>query len=266
MSVLAACDQVLERLLAVREHHHTSNDVLQLPDVARPGVLPEAGQRLRRELLGPPVLRVEPREERRNQERNLLSPLPERGNADLDHIEAVVEVLAELATVHRLLQVAIRGGDHARVDIDQPVSPDAREAKVLEHVEELGLENERQLRDLVQVDGALVRVLELPRLPPMRAREGALLVAEELGLEQPLGNGGAVDLDEGPLAARGRHMDGAGDEILAHTALTSDQNGRVGVGNALDDGANRRHPGVSLEKGRAIDEIFHMMLRQRPIR
>src|SRR2546427_5343951 len=31
----------------------------------------------------------------------------------------------------------------------------------------------------------LFRSLELPQLPPVRAREGALLVAEELGLEQP---------------------------------------------------------------------------------
>src|SRR5205807_7871884 len=137
------------------------------------------------------------------------------GNADLDHIEAVVEVLAELATVHRLLQMAIRGGDHARVDLDHRVAPDAREAKVLEHVEELGLENERQLRDLVQVDRALVRVLELPRFPPVRAREGALLVAEELGLEQPGRDRGTVDLDERAVTAGRRGSGGPRDGILA---------------------------------------------------
>src|SRR5206468_4578282 len=172
----------------------------------------------------------------------------------------------ELTASHRLFEVTISRGDHPRIDVDHSVPADAREPEILQHVEELRLKRVRKLGYLVEVDRPFVRVLERARLAAMRAREGALLVAEEFGLEQPLGNGGAVDLDEGPLAARGRHMDGAGDEILAHTALTSDQNGRVGVGNALDDGANRRHPGVSLEKGRAIDEIFHMMLRQRTIR
>src|SRR5205809_5492920 len=80
--------------------------------------------------------------------------------------------------------------------------PDPREAKVLEHVEELGLEGERELGDLVEVDRALVRVLELPGLSPVRTGEGALLVAEELGLEQPRRDRGTVDLDERTLATR----------------------------------------------------------------
>ena len=32
------------------------------------------------------------------------------------------------------------GGDHARVDVEQPVASHAREPKVLQHVEELGLQ------------------------------------------------------------------------------------------------------------------------------
>src|SRR5437773_944721 len=140
LPVPMACDQGLERLFTVREHHHAPNHVLQFSDVARPRVLREAGHRLGREPLLPPVLRVEPGQERRRQERNLLSALPERGDADLHHIEAVVEVLSELAARHRVLEIPIRGGDHVCVDIDRPVTPDPREAKVLEHVEELGLE------------------------------------------------------------------------------------------------------------------------------
>jgi len=101
-----------------------------------------------------------------------------------------------------VLEIPIRGGDHVCVDIDRPVTPDPREAKVLEHVEELGLEGERELGDLVEVDRALVRVLELPGLSPVRTGEGALLVAEELGLEQPRRDRGTVDLDERTLATR----------------------------------------------------------------
>src|SRR2546425_12279477 len=126
---------------------------------------------------------------------------------------SVVEVLADLAAGQRLLQVPIRGGDHARVDIDQRVSPHASEAKVLEHMEKLGLEGERQLGDLVQIDRALVGILELPRLPPVRAGEGPLLVAEQLRLEQPRRDRGTVDLDERAAVTCRSGVDRPGDEV-----------------------------------------------------
>src|SRR6184192_4312458 len=69
---------------------------------------------------------------------------------DLHHVEAVVEVLPELTAIDRPLEIPICGGDHARVDVDDPVASDAREPKVLEHMEKFGLKSEGQLRDLVQ--------------------------------------------------------------------------------------------------------------------
>jgi hypothetical protein len=123
----------------------------------------------------------------------------------------MVKVFAELAARHRLLEVAIRRSDHPRVALEKLVASHAREPEVLQHVEELGLEGQRQLRQLVQVDRAPVRVLELPVLAPVRAGKGAPLVPEELGLEQTQRDRGAVDLDErttiertpGYLSARG---------------------------------------------------------------
>src|SRR5882672_667747 len=183
MAVRAASGEHFERPLTVGEHHHAPDRVLQLSHVSRPRVVGETRQRVGRELLPAPVLLVEPLEEPRGQDRDLFLALPERGNHDLDHVEPVVEVLAELALDHRLLEVTIGGGDHPSVDVDQFVTTDPRELEVLEDVEQLGLETERELGDLVEVDRAGLRELELPCLPPMRTGEGALLVTEELGLE-----------------------------------------------------------------------------------
>src|SRR2546425_3275706 len=161
---------------------------------------------------------------------------------------SVVEVLAELATGHRVLEVPIRGGNYARVDIDQRVSPHASEAKVLEHVEELGLKGERQLGDLVQVDRALVGILELPQLPPVRAGEGPLLVAEKLGLEQPWRDRGTVDLDERTAGACRSSVDRPGDEVITHAALPTDQDRRIRVGDILDDRPDCPHLRASVEE------------------
>src|SRR5207249_7935778 len=127
-------------------------------------------------------------------------------------------------------------------------APHPRETKVLEHMEELGLERERQFCDLVQVDRALVGILELPWFPPMRAGEGALLVAEEFGLEEARRDRRTVHLDEGPVAAPGRGMDRASDQILSHAALTPDEDRRVSVGDALDHRPDRSHLRAPVEE------------------
>lgn len=60
-------------------------------------------------------------------------------------------------------------------------------------------------------------------------------------------------------------MQGAGDEILTDTALPADQDDRVDVGNARDDGADLAHPGMAVEERQVIDEVFHILLRRRSI-
>src|SRR5262249_22145533 len=142
----------------------------------------------------------------------------------------------------------------------------AREPEVLQHMQELGLQPQGQFGDLIEVDRPFVRILELPGLTSMGAREGAFLVAEELGLEQPLRDRGAVDLDEGPVTAHRCRVDSTCDEVLAHAAFAANENGRVSVGDALDYRADGPHPGMAIEKWGATDEVFHILLRQRPVR
>ena len=124
-------DERLERLLAVGEHHHAANDVLELSDVPRPRVAREARHRLGREPLLSPVLLVEPGEEPRRQDRDLFSPLSEWGNPELHHIESVVEVLPELAASQRVFQITIRRGDHTRADLDRLDAAYPGEAEIL---------------------------------------------------------------------------------------------------------------------------------------
>ena len=112
------------------------------------------------------------------------------------------------------------------------VAADALEAPVLEHAQHLGLQADRHLADLVEKQRAAVRDLELPGLAGVGAGERPLLVAEQLGLEQRLGNRRTVDRDKrsvGPIAVR---MKRTREQFLARPALTSKQHGGVGRGNA----------------------------------
>ena len=173
-------------------------------------------------LLVPPVLLVEPRQEALSEDEDLLLALAQRRNANLHDVEAVVEVFTELTAGERLLEIAIGRRHDPGVHVDHPVASDAGEAEVLQDVQELGLKGTGKLGDLVEVDRPLVGVLELARLSAVRPGERALFVAEELRLEEPGGNRGAVDLDEGATAASRGGVDGSRDEVLADAAFPTE--------------------------------------------
>src|SRR5262249_12134303 len=172
--------------------------VLELSNVARPRILPEQRQRLGRELLRPSVPAVEPIQETRGQARDLLAPLPQRRNAEIHDVEPVVQILAELLPRHRALEIAIRGGDHADIDLHRRVAADAGESKILEDVQQFGLQLGRQVADLVQVDRALVRVLEAPELPLRGARERPLSWPNSSDSSRPDGIAAQLTRTKGP--------------------------------------------------------------------
>ena len=115
---------------------------------------------------------------------------------------------------------------------DRRAAADALDLALLEDAQELRLDLQRQLADLVEEERAPVGQLEEADPPGDGAGEGALLVAEELALDQPLGDRGAVDRDQRPGGAPAVRVDRAGDELLAGPALAGDEHGGVG----------RRHP------------------------
>src|SRR5262249_9202040 len=169
-----------------------------------------------------------------DEERDVLAPLRERRDRELDDTQAIVEVLAEASGLDRRLKVLIRRRDEAHVDADRLVAADAFDLCLLDGAQQLRLRLERHVAALVQEERAAVGRLELALAPRDRARESALLVAEELALDELPRERGAVHLDERLRAARAPVVERVRDELLAGAALAADQHGDVGVGDAVD--------------------------------
>src|SRR5437870_1994885 len=131
-----------------------------------------------------------------------------------------------LELIRGLVERGVRRGDDPDVDLDRPRAAYALDLAFLEHSQELDLELGPKRADLVEEEAAPLRQLELSDLPLMGAGERALLVAEELGLDEGLGDGRRTDGDEGPVAPCPLVVDGPGDELLAGAALAGDQHGR----------------------------------------
>ena len=91
----------------------------------------------------------------------------------------------------------MRGRDDAHVDADGLLGAERLHLALLDGAQDLGLGGGAQVADLVEKQGAQVGEGELAPPGLGGAGEGALFVAEELALDERLGDGGAVHGDEG---------------------------------------------------------------------
>ena len=247
--------------IAAAEHQRLLDDVLELAHVARPVVAEEAGDDVGGERARlPAAARRVLAHEVVGEQRQILLAVAQRRQGQRDDVEPVEQILAEGAGLDRRVEVAIGRGDQPEVDAHRPRAADPLELALLQRAQQLRLQVERQLADLVEKQRAAVGELEPSLLQAERAGERALLVAEELGLEQRLGQRRAVDRHERPGGARAVAVHGARDELLAGAALAADQHGRVALRDARDaieDGAHRL--------AAADHVVFEVDLRLQPL-
>ncbi len=106
----------------------------------------------------------------------------------------------------------------------------------------------RQVADLVEEQRAAVGVFDLPLRLLRRAGERAALVAEQLALEQVLGDRRAVERDELLVLARRQVVQAAREQLLAGAALAEQQHRHVGRREPLDVPAERSIAGSRVSR------------------
>jgi hypothetical protein len=235
--------------LAPAEHDQALDDVLDLSHVAGPGIVHQGIDDVRSEPLhatlhAPGILA----QEVLGESRDVLAALPERRQVDRDDVQAVVEVAPEAPAVHRLLEVAVRGGEEARVGLESDLASHALEGPFLEDAEEEKLCRWRDLPDLVEEQGTAAGQLETPLLQAGGTGEGAPFVPEELAVQDPLGVDHAVRFHEGPVPAARGLVDGPRDEALSGPAFSREKHrgfGSSDLAERLDEPPDR---------GRASDD------------
>ena len=99
----------------------------------------------------------------------------------------------------------------------------------------------RHVGDLVEEEGAAVGHLEASDAVALGVGEGALDVAEELALEDALGEAAGVDGDQRLSTAVRDGVQQLGDDALAGAVLAGDQDVGVGWADPLDQVQDRLH-------------------------
>ena len=162
-------------------------------------------------------------EEVLHQERDVLLALAQRRQLHRDDVQPVEQILAEQPVRHHASEVVVGRGDDAHIDLGRMRIAHALELALLQDPQQLHLQPRAHRADLVEKERALVRLFEPSQPVGDGARERAADMAEQLGLEQRLGDRAAVERHEPVHPARAVVVDGARDDFLSRSGLTGDE-------------------------------------------
>ena len=237
MPCLGVLGQVVGQVVqldALGPAHRTRvvDDVAQLTQVARPAVPVQQGQHLGRhgrgllagrEALGQQAL-DQPVE---------VGPFAQRRQLHMGAIQPVVEVVAEAALAHQLVELAMGGSDHPQVDRHRSRGPDGQHLALGQHPQQPGLQGPRHVADLVEEEGAAVRLLDQPALALVEGtREAPRQVAEQFAFDQGFGDGRTVHRNERLATALAALVQGLGKKLLAAAGFAGEQHVDGGVDQA----------------------------------
>src|SRR5712692_7611432 len=94
------------------------------------------------------------------------------------------QIGAESVFANRVLQILVRSGQKADVELDWPRAADTDEFALLKDAEQLGLQCQRELADFVEENAAAFRDFQQPFLLTNGAGKRPLLVPEQLAFEK----------------------------------------------------------------------------------
>jgi len=143
---------------SIAHDHGPLEHVSQLADIAGPPVTAQCLHRLRRQFHGRPG---ELAKKARRERQNVVTPLPQRLDANVEDIQPVIQIRAEFSAGHRFIKIAIGRSDGGDVDSDRPCATQPPELAVLQHTQKFRLRGRRHLGNFVEEQHASRRQFDL---------------------------------------------------------------------------------------------------------
>src|SRR5688572_7908187 len=145
--------------------------------------------------------------------------------------------------------------DDANVHRLRPRGAQGQDLPRLEHAQELGLRGKRHVADFVEQECPVIGGLYQTELVAVGTGEGTLLVAEELALDQVLGQRGAVDRGKLPSPSALVVELPSGD-FLPRPRFTQDEDGKYGRRDALEREGDLIHRKSTHQRGAGARRAF----------
>lgn len=141
-------------------------------------------QRGRREDLGGVFGLIELIEEMVRQQLYILRTFTQRRQLQWKHLQAVKQIIAQLAARHRFLGNPVGGGNDPYIDFDFPIRAYPHKFVGFEHTQQFDLKFERHFSNFIKKQGAAVGAFEVTGALPHGAGKATLLMAEHFAFDQ----------------------------------------------------------------------------------
>src|SRR4029077_5378328 len=151
------------------------------------------------------------------------------------------QIGAESGFANRVLQILIRSGQKADVELDGPRAADADEFALLKDAQQLGLQRQREFADFVEEHAATFGDLEQPFLLANSAGERPFLVPEQLAFEKRFRQCRAIQRHERLIFALAVFVNGTRGKLFARAAFAVDQNCGIAGSNLLNELVDLAH-------------------------
>src|SRR5260370_1559816 len=183
---------------------------------------------------------------------DIRASLAQRRNGNSDHVQAIKQIFAEHAFAYGSLEIAVGGGEDAKVAANCFGAAHAFKGALLQDTQQFRLQGWGEFADFIQEDRATFGHLESASLSPYSPLNPATIVTKQFRFEKVFRDRGAIDHDEWlvlPLTVVGN---GFGAQLLTSSRFTADQNRRIRFRALSDHNQDIQHrPSPTQEAARA---------------
>ena len=224
-----------------RQQGQTVDEIAQFTHIATPGLGFQHFNRFTGQYPARQALGCGQHEEMLGQCLDVIRPLAQGRQVDRHDIDAIIQILAELAGSDHRREVAVGGSNDPRVNphLVAPAHP-ADQAR-LQRAQQPSLRLHRHVANFIEKQRATRRLLEFADMPGNRPGKGALFMAEQFAFNQVRRNGGGVDRDKRPGLAVAQLVDGLGHQFLAGARFAQYQHGQIIAQNPGNHAIDRLH-------------------------
>ena len=171
------------------------------------------------------------------QQNDVFFAFAQRRQTDIERVEAIEQITAEMASLDGRGQGEVAGGDDAHIGDTQRTLADRTELAVLQKTQQRRLRMRRQRIDFVQKQCPAAGVFDQPRFVALGVGKCAAAVSEQGRFDQILRQRTAVHRHERTQTARAGVMDLACGQFLAGPGISFDQHGHIAGGIASQQAA-----------------------------
>lgn len=222
-------------------------EILQLPNVARPGVVDQSRNDPGLQALNAFFIKgVEPGQEIVGQDWDVFFAFPQGRQKDREDIQSVEQVSSKDPLITELLEVMVGGGNDPDIRLDLLLSSHPLKGALLKNLQEFGLAGQADGPYLIKKEGSVSGHLEFPQVSLVGSGEGTPLVAEEFTLQEALRNGPAIKVHKRPGSALAQFVEKPACHSFAGPGLPQKQDCRPSIGHGFNFCIDRAH-GRSLQ-------------------